>query len=135
LADIVQVAAGALFDVTGRVLIAQRIPGKHLAGRWEFPGGKIAIGESATQALMRELQEELGVVIHDPLCFQTLRHQYSDRCIELTLFIVERFEGLPQGLDGQALKWVHLEVLHKADILEADRPFIKSLQQRAALAI
>jgi 8-oxo-dGTP diphosphatase len=128
----IRVVAGALFDRQGAVLIAQRPEGKHLAGAWEFPGGKIAAGESDERALTRELREELGVEVVSSRAFMTLAHDYGDRCIELRLRLVERWRGAPQGLDGQALRWVPLALLGEADILEADRPFIGALQDAAA---
>ena len=126
----VQVVAGALFDAAGRVLIAQRPPGRHLAGRWEFPGGKIAAGESDADALVRELREELGVEVrrHEPV--MTLVHAYPDREVELRLHSVAEFAGEARGLDGQALKWVELGALDREDLLEADRPFVETLQRR-----
>jgi len=133
--EIIDVAAAALLDGGGRVLIAQRPPGKSHAGRWEFPGGKFELGESATAALARELREEIGVDIRDPELLCTLEHDYPQRRVRLHLFAVERYTGEPVALDGQALKWVALGALATEDILEADRPFIEALQQRAAAAI
>ncbi|MFO1426989.1 MAG: 8-oxo-dGTP diphosphatase MutT [Steroidobacteraceae bacterium] len=126
----IEVVAGALFDALGRVLIAQRPPGKHMAGRWEFPGGKIAAGESDAQALARELREELGVELLEHAPLMTLVHRYPDREVELHLHEVTRFAGAPRGLDGQALKWVALAGLDGEDLLEADRPFVEALQRR-----
>lgn len=127
----VLVVAGALFDREGRVLIAQRPAGKHLAGRWEFPGGKVAAGESEAQALARELQEELGVQVMRSRPFMRLAHEYSDRTVELSMWLVEEFAGEPAGLDGQRLQWVAPTRLPEEDILEADRPFIEALRIRA----
>ena len=128
----VRVVAGALFDPDGRVLIAQRPAGKHLAGRWEFPGGKIGEDESSEMALIRELREELGVEVDAGGCrrLMTLTHAYADREVELQLYVVERWRGALHALDGQALKWVTLAALDAEDILEADRPFIEALQRR-----
>ncbi len=127
----VLVVAGALFDRGGRVLIAQRPAGKHLAGRWEFPGGKVGAGESEAQALARELQEELGVRVIRSRPFMRLAHEYSDRAVELSMWLVEEFAGEAAGLDGQSLKWVAPGDLPKEDILEADRPFVLALQEIA----
>ena len=123
----VPVVAAALFDHAGRVLIAQRPAGKVLAGRWEFPGGKVAAGESERDALLRELREELGIEVIAARSFMRLTHAYEEREVELSLWIVERFAGVPRSLDAQALKWVAPEQLTKEDILEADRPFIAAL--------
>ena len=125
------VVAAALFDDGGRVLIAQRPAGKALAGRWEFPGGKVAAGESERDALHRELREELGIEVTAARPFMRLSHAYEDRDVELSLWIVERFAGKPRSLDAQALKWVLPVQLPGEDILEADRPFIAALLERA----
>jgi 8-oxo-dGTP diphosphatase len=127
-----QVVAGALLDGSGRVLIAERPPGRHMAGRWEFPGGKLAAGESPEQALRRELAEELGVTVRTMDFVMTLEHAYVDRNVRLLFFTVDDFDGTPQGLDGQRLRWVPIGQLQDADILEADLPFIRALQRRAA---
>ena len=119
--------AAALFDRSGRVLIAQRPAGKALAGRWEFPGGKVAVGESERHALLRELREELGIEVNAARPFMRLTHAYEDRDVELSLWIVERFTGEPRSLDAQALKWVTPAQLPGEDILEADQPFIAAL--------
>jgi 8-oxo-dGTP diphosphatase len=123
------VVAGALCDARGRVLIAQRAGARHMAGRWEFPGGKVGAAESEAQALMRELAEELGVEVRDPQFCLRLTHAYPDRTVELSFWIVREFVGDPRGLDGQALKWVPAAQLDGEDILEADRPFIAALQR------
>ena len=126
-ASIVVVAA-ALFDRDGRVLIAQRPRGKPLAGRWEFPGGKLDAGESERQALVRELREELGIEVLAARPFMRLTHAYAERDVALSLWIVERFSGEPRSLDAQALKWVAPGRLGSEDILEADQPFIEALR-------
>ena len=126
-ASIVVVAA-ALFDRDGRVLFAQRPRGKPLAGRWEFPGGKVDAGESERQALVRELREELGIEVLAARPFMRLTHAYAERDVALSLWIVERFSGEPRSLDAQALKWVAPGRLGSEDILEADQPFIEALR-------
>ena len=122
------VVAAALYDASGRVLIAQRPPGKHLAGRWEFPGGKVAEGEDELAALARELREELGVEVTAARPLMRLEHSYGDRDVELSLWIVERYRGTPSALDGQGLKWVAPASLGREDLLEADRPFVEALR-------
>jgi 8-oxo-dGTP diphosphatase len=123
----VRVVAAALFDGR-RVLIAQRPPGKHMAGRWEFPGGKVGAGETDVEALGRELREELGIDVIGARHCLTLTHAYPDRAVELSMWIVERYSGEPKALDGQQIKWVAVAQLGAEDILEADRPFIEALQ-------
>jgi 8-oxo-dGTP diphosphatase len=125
------VVAAALCDSAGRVLITDRPAGKHMAGRWEFPGGKVAAGESDARALERELEEELGIEVLAAHPVIELTHEYPDRSVELSMWLVTRYRGTPCGIDGQRLKWVAPEHLAQEDILEADRPFIEALQSRA----
>ena len=124
-----EVVAGALFDASGRVLIAQRPPGKMLAGRWEFPGGKLHDGEAAYDGLVRELREELGVEVQAAERLMRYCHDYPDRVVWLDMWTVSAWSGEPQGLDGQPLKWVALARLDEEDILEADQPIVAALMQ------
>jgi 8-oxo-dGTP diphosphatase len=125
----IHVVAAALFDSCGQVLIAERPPGKHLSGRWEFPGGKINPGETERAALTRELAEELGIALRAAHPLMHLAHDYDDRRVEISLWIVEDFAGVPRGLDAQALKWVLPEKLCAEDMLAADVPFVAALQR------
>ncbi len=124
----VRVVAAALVRA-GAVLITQRPPGKHMAGAWEFPGGKIAAGESEAEALSRELREEIGIAVRDSRHVLTLTHDYPDKCVELSFWVVETFDGEPAGLEGQALKWIPRDQLGAEPILPADQPFIEALQK------
>jgi 8-oxo-dGTP diphosphatase len=125
----VRVVAAALFDSDGKVLIAERPPGKHMAGSWEFPGGKTGTGESDAAALARELMEELGVELVTGRPFMSLYHAYEDYEVELSMWIVERYDGEPRSLDGQRLKWVLPAQLPDENMLAADRPVVEALQQ------
>jgi 8-oxo-dGTP diphosphatase len=129
-----RVSAGILRDAAGRVLIAQRPPGKHMAGWWEFPGGKLVEGESGVQALARELAEELGVRIGPCHRLVELRHDYADRTIMLDVYIVANYAGEPQGREGQALKWVAPSALSAEPLLPADRPIVEALQRALSRA-
>jgi len=122
-----RVVAAALFDSQGRVLIAERPAGKHMAGWWEFPGGKVVDGETDEQALVRELREELGVEARPGTEIMTLTHEYPDRIVDLVLWRVSA-TGEPRGLDGQNLKWVDCDSLGAQQLLPADQPFIAALQ-------
>ena len=127
----VEVVAGALYDASGRVLIAQRPPGKALAGRWEFPGGKVDDGEGARDALARELREELGIEVLSAERLMRYPYEYPDRIVWIGMWIVSGWRGEVRGLDGQALKWVEPARLGEEDILEADRPIVAELMLRA----
>lgn len=126
----ISVVAGALFDADGCVLIAQRPVGKALAGRWEFPGGKLHDGEDAYAGLVRELREELGVEVHAADRLIRCSHAYPERVVCLDMWIVTSWSGEARGLDGQALKWVAPDRLHEEDILEADQPIVEALVRR-----
>jgi 8-oxo-dGTP diphosphatase len=125
-----RVVAGALWDPTGLVLIAQRPPGKALAGRWEFPGGKLAANETPAEALRRELREELGIELDAFEWMLDIDNAPDQKPLTLHCFVVTDYRGEPQPLDGQGLKWVSIDELHAEDILEADQPFIEALQRR-----
>jgi 8-oxo-dGTP diphosphatase len=121
--------AAALFDDERRVLIAERPVGKHMAGWWEFPGGKVDSGESDTEALVRELREELGVEARPDCEVMQLSHEYPDRTIDLVLWRATLTSGAPRGLDGQQLKWVDCQTLGNERMLPADTPLIAALQR------
>jgi 8-oxo-dGTP diphosphatase len=123
------VAACALVDVDGRVLLAQRPPGKTLAGLWEFPGGKVEPGETPEETLVRELHEELGIVTQIP-CLAPLTfasHSYETFHLLMPLYVCRRFEGIPQPREGQALKWVRPGALRDYPMPPADAPLIPFL--------
>ena len=126
------VVAAALYDAQGQLLIAERPAGKHMAGRWEFPGGKVDPQESEQAALQRELREELGIEVESAHPWMRLAHAYEDRDVELSLWIIGGYRGTPRPLEQQRLKWVAVQRLAEEDILEADRPFVAALQARAA---
>jgi 8-oxo-dGTP diphosphatase len=127
----IHVVAGALFDAAGRVLIAQRPAGKHMAGGWEFPGGKLDVGEDPLAGLKRELREELGIEALTAERLISYEHAYSDRSVLLDLWLVTHFSGEPQSLDTQALRWISLDALEDVGLLEADRPMIAALRRAA----
>ena len=109
--DRVHVVAGVLRDVRGRVLLARRTAGRDLAGAWEFPGGKVEPGESARDALARELHEELGIRIGAVEPFIAVPQAYPSKRIVLDVYTVTAFEGTPKGLEKQALAWAPPEML------------------------
>jgi 8-oxo-dGTP diphosphatase len=123
------VAACALVDADGRVLLAQRPPGKQLAGLWEFPGGKVEKGETPEDCLVRELREEIGietkVACLAPLTFAS--HSYDDFHLLMPLYICRRFEGIPEPKEGQALKWVRPRQMRDYPMPPADAPLIPFL--------
>lgn len=127
---IILVAAVALFDTDGRVLIAQRPPGKSMAGLWEFPGGKVEAGETPEQALIRELQEELAVdTVESCLApFTFASHAYEDFHLLMPLFVCRKWQGRVTPVEGQALKWVMPMQLREYPMPPADKPLIAMLR-------
>ena len=128
-AKILLVAACALVDADGRVLIAQRPEDKTMAGLWEFPGGKIEDGERPEQTLIRELQEELGVTISEaclaPLTFAS--HSDPDFHLLMPLYVCRRWEGTVTALEGQQLAWVKPNRLRDYKMPPADVPLVSHL--------
>ncbi len=126
----VLVSAVALIDVDGRILLTQRPEGKSLAGLWEFPGGKVEPGETPETALIRELDEELGIDTWAsclaPLTFAS--HSYPDFHLLMPLFACRKWAGIAQGREGQALKWVRAADLASYPMPPADRPLIPILR-------
>jgi len=123
------VAACALVDADGRVLIAQRPEGKQLAGLWEFPGGKVEPGETPEETVVRELAEELGIETKAaclaPLTFAS--HAYETFNLLMPLYVCRRFWGFPQPREHQALKWVRPNKLRDYPMPPADAPLIPFL--------
>ena len=123
------VAAVALIDADGRVLIAQRPEGKQLAGLWEFPGGKVEAGERPEETLIRELHEELGIAVQEP-CLAPLTfasHAYETFHLLMPLYACRRWNGFVQPREGQALKWVRPRDLASYPMPPADEPLIPFL--------
>jgi 8-oxo-dGTP diphosphatase len=129
LAKLLLVAAVALVDADNRILLAQRPPGKQLAGLWEFPGGKVEAEERPEETLVRELDEELGILVKQaclaPLTFAS--HAYESFHLLMPLYICRRWEGAVQPREGQALKWVRPRDLRSYPMPPADEPLIPTL--------
>jgi 8-oxo-dGTP diphosphatase len=123
------VSAVALIDQDNRVLIAQRPEHKAMGGLWEFPGGKLEANETPEQALIRELKEELGIDVTKaclaPYVFTS--HTYEDFDLLMLLYLCRRWEGTPQAIEHQALKWVKVNELRNYDMPEADIPLLPHL--------
>ena len=127
---IVLVAAVALIDPDGRVLLAQRPEGKHLAGLWEFPGGKVHDGETPERALIRELEEELGIDVQTSCLapFTFASHRYSDFHLLMPLYVCRKWSGIVTAREGQQLKWVRPARLGDYPMPPADKPLVAMLR-------
>ena len=124
----IEVAAGILTDAQGRVLLMQRLPGKHLAGLWEFPGGKIEPGETVTQALVRELEEELGVEVHGSTPVISIPWDYAEKSVRLHALRITGWRGEPRAREGHPLRWVGLRDMDAAEMPAADAPILAALR-------
>ena len=127
---LVLVAAVALVDPDGRILVTRRPAGKAMAGLWEFPGGKLEKDETPEAALRRELHEELGITTWEsclaPLTFAS--HSYDDFHLLMPLYVCRKWQGIPVPREGQALRWVRPRDLAALDMPPADRPLIPHLR-------
>jgi len=127
--NLVLVAACALIDPDGRVLLGQRPEGKAMAGLWEFPGGKVEAGERPEESLIRELKEELGIVVNEeclaPLTFAS--HRYPEFQLLMPLYVCRRWEGIAAARERQKLKWVRPNDLRNYSMPPADEPLIPHL--------
>jgi 8-oxo-dGTP diphosphatase len=127
---IVLVAAVALIDADGRVLLAERPEGKHLAGFWEFPGGKVQPGETPEAALIRELAEELGIDVHETCLapFTFASHAYENFHLLMPLYVCRKWSGIVTAREGQRLAWVRPPRLADYPMPPADKPLVAMLR-------
>ena len=124
------VAAVALVDVDGRVLLAERPAGKHLAGLWEFPGGKVHVGETPEAALIRELAEELGIDVHASCLapFTFASHTYPEFHLLMPLYVCRKWSRIVTAREGQRLAWVRPPRLGDYEMPPADKPLVAMLR-------
>lgn len=126
------VAAAALIDKDGRVLVAQRPEGKPMAGLWEFPGGKLQDGETPEFALCREIEEELGIEVREccftPIAFAS--HSYETFHLIMPLYVCRMWKGIITPREGQAVKWMKINELYSLPMPDADVPLISQLIER-----
>ncbi|MGE5168145.1 MAG: Nudix family hydrolase [Deltaproteobacteria bacterium] len=125
---LVHVVAGIVRDEQGRVLLAQRPPGKHLAGRWEFPGGKCEAGEAPEHALRRELAEEIGIDTGAVEPLIAVPWHYPEKSVLLDVYAVRDWRGEAHGREGQAVRWVGIEAMHALPMPPADKPVVTALR-------
>lgn len=119
--------AAAIIKRSDKILISKRQTGQHLAGFWEFPGGKVECDETPEQALFRELLEELNITANKAEKFDLITFQYPEKTVELHFFLVEQFFGQEKSNEGQEIKWVNISELKASDFPEANQPVVAKL--------
>ena len=126
------VLVGLIADGNGRWLVNERRSGTHMAGMWEFPGGKSRPGETPFAALHRELDEELGIDVQKATAWFELVHDYPDKHVRLDVWRVHRYAGEVQAREGQRLRWIFVREFAELPLLPADWPIVQRLQQIAS---
>jgi 8-oxo-dGTP diphosphatase len=125
---LVHVAVGVILSPENKILIALRHPNSHQGGLWEFPGGKVEVGESVERALARELDEELGIELGEVRPLMTIKHDYPDKSVCLDVWWVERFSGEPEGREGQLIRWVSIADLMNYAFPPANAAIVEAIQ-------
>ena len=125
----IDVAVGILLDEANRVLIGQRVVRDRYYKKWEFPGGKFELGETAEMALQREILEETGLLIEHSESFMLLEHDYPDRQVKLHIRLVRTFSGTLTSMEGQALKWLAIDDLLEMDFLDGNKAILEKLRK------
>lgn len=119
--------AAAIILKNSQVLIARRPADKHKGGYWEFPGGKIESSETAEQALIREIAEEVNIQIESAELFEEIRYTYPEKVVHLLFFACQNFTGEAQGMEGQEVRWVEKSELAQYQFPEANQPIVDKL--------
>lgn len=127
-----QVAVGIIRNAEGDIFLARRPATSHMANMWEFPGGKIEAGESAQQALVRELQEETGINVTQATPYDVADHTYQELRVTLNFFLVEQWQGEPYGREGQPQRWVPQRQLVASEFPPANQAIVERLLQEAS---
>lgn len=123
----IHVAVGIILNTDGQILLAKRPEHLHQGGKWEFPGGKVEQNETVTQALIRELKEEVALNVHSSEPFMALSYDYPDKQVLLDIHTVSDFTGEAQGLEGQQIVWVDKHELTHYDFPDANKPILAKL--------
>ncbi|NUF49669.1 MULTISPECIES: 8-oxo-dGTP diphosphatase MutT [unclassified Gilliamella] len=124
----IEIAVGIIRSQNCQIFITQRGEDSHLAGFWEFPGGKIEAGETPYQTLQREIAEEVDIYIHQAQFLDVFEHSYDDRDIIIHAYLVEEWDGVPFAKEGQPSRWIDQEDLNADEFPDANRPIIEMLK-------
>ncbi|GIU53687.1 8-oxo-dGTP diphosphatase MutT [Shewanella sp. KT0246] len=125
----IHVAVGIIINNEQQILLAKRHEHLHQGGKWEFPGGKVEIDETVSQALIRELKEEVDLDVESTKPFMDISHNYPDKHVLLDIHLVTNFKGAGQGLEGQIIQWVNSEELGTFDFPDANLPILDKIKQ------
>jgi len=123
----IRVAVAVVINSDNKVLIAKRHQHLHQGGKWEFPGGKVEKDESAQDALIRELKEEVDLNIHDSIPMMVLDYDYGDKFVSLDVWIVKNFDGVARGAEQQEIRWVDIALVNEFNFPNANQPIVDSL--------
>ncbi|MFT5115579.1 MAG: 8-oxo-dGTP diphosphatase [Parasphingorhabdus sp.] len=123
------VVVGVMIRGNGQVLVAERPAGKACAGQWEFPGGKVEQGESFRNALNREIKEELGVQVEQAEPLFTHVNNFLDRTVELHIWKISKWGGIPEGLEGQSIRWLRLTEIEQVNFLPGNILMLPKLER------
>ncbi len=125
---VVHVAVAVIINDHGEVLLALRTMDQHQGGLWEFPGGKVEEGEAIYDALVRETQEELNILVSTAEPLTTVTHDYGDKTVLLDVWVVKSYLGIPQGHEGQNIRWCAVDELNPYEFPAANGPIISAIQ-------
>jgi len=123
----ITISVGIIRNSQNEIFITQRDVSSHMAGFWEFPGGKVEVGETPYEAVVRELQEETGIVAEQPVLIKSLEHIFPDRVITLHFHLVEKWQGEPYGKEGQPMRWLAQSALNPAEFPPANESIVQAL--------
>ncbi|GGP65861.1 7,8-dihydro-8-oxoguanine-triphosphatase [Shewanella algicola] len=123
----IHVAVGIVINPQKKILLAKRHDHLHQGGKWEFPGGKVETNESVTDALIRELKEEVNLDVNSTSAFMDISHDYLDKHVRLDIHLVTDFSGNVSGMEGQQVKWVTVQSLNEYEFPEANKPILEKL--------
>jgi len=128
--EIIHVVVGVIINNKNQILIAKRASHQHQGNKWEFPGGKVENEESPTEALKRELKEELGIEIQSAIDLTNISHQYADKTVRLEVFEVRDWQGDVEGREGQPLRWVEKTALNQYEFPAANTEILNTLSAK-----
>ncbi|WP_282109355.1 8-oxo-dGTP diphosphatase MutT [Shewanella algicola] len=123
----IHVAVGIVINPQKQILLAKRHDHLHQGGKWEFPGGKVETNESVSDALVRELKEEVNLDVNSTSAFMDISHDYPDKHVKLDIHLVTDFSGTASGMEGQQVKWVAVQSLTEYEFPEANKPILEKL--------